>query len=65
SIGLPWLFVYQKMVPMKSRWLPSTPKIIEPEYLTVTKSLTCNHFQVRLLHVFKRMLFSRSPTKNR
>ncbi|MHA6586293.1 hypothetical protein, partial [Aerococcus mictus] len=30
SIGLPWLFVYQKMVPMKSRWLPSTPNIIEP-----------------------------------
>ncbi|MCY3041615.1 hypothetical protein ODY52_06460, partial [Aerococcus sp. JJEM-2022c] len=26
----PWLFVYQKMVPMKSRWLPSTPNIIEP-----------------------------------
>ncbi|WP_224785472.1 hypothetical protein, partial [Aerococcus mictus] len=31
SIGLPWLFVYQKMVPMKSRWLPSTPNIIEPK----------------------------------
>ncbi|WP_224785421.1 hypothetical protein, partial [Aerococcus mictus] len=35
SIGLPWLFVYQKMVPMKSRWLPSTPNIIEPNFLKV------------------------------
>ncbi|WP_219350628.1 hypothetical protein, partial [Aerococcus loyolae] len=33
SIGFPWLFVYKKMVPMKSRWLPSTPNIIEPKKL--------------------------------
>ncbi|WP_224785457.1 hypothetical protein, partial [Aerococcus mictus] len=36
SIGLPWLFVYQKMVPMKSRWLPSTPNIIEPYFFSIT-----------------------------
>ncbi|MHA6603461.1 accessory Sec-dependent serine-rich glycoprotein adhesin [Aerococcus urinae] len=45
SIGLPWLFVYQKMVPMKSRWLPSTPNIIEPNFFNAENQEFSKYFK--------------------